>query len=376
MTPFSISASVAARCSDTGNRASRVMGAGLGLVVLAALNACAIHDELPSAHPAVSNRVQHAASPPAAAVVAPHRPKQVVAQSERYVIYVPGADDTLQSIARRFLGSETLDWLVADFNDTARAHAGQPLVVPLQHANLTGVFTDGYQTVPVLCYHRFGSAADKMTMTPANFAAQLEYLARNDYRVIRLVDLVEFMEGKRPLPKRAVVITIDDGYASAYHTAFPLLKRYGFPATLFIYTDFIGAKDALTWAQMEELVASGLIDVQPHSKTHTNLAFRRPSESEERYRERLDAEVRIPRQIVQQRLPVRVTQFAYPYGQTNDIVVQRLSKAEYKAAVTVNAGPNAFFASPFALRRTMIFGDYDLETFKAKLQVFKEVKLQ
>jgi peptidoglycan/xylan/chitin deacetylase (PgdA/CDA1 family) len=116
--------------------------------------------------------------------------------------------------------------------------------------------------------------------------------------------------------------------------------------------------------------------VQPHSKSHANLAYRRPWESEERYRDRLDVEIRVPRQIVEQRLPVRVTHFAYPYGDTNEVVVQRLAKAEYKAAVTVNAGPNAFFVSSFALRRTMIFGDQDLEAFKGKLQVFKQVNLQ
>jgi peptidoglycan/xylan/chitin deacetylase (PgdA/CDA1 family) len=300
----------------------------------------------------------------------------VLAQNERYVIYVPTADDTLRSIARRFLGSDELDWVVADFNRTARAHAGQPVVIPLQRGNTTGVFPDGYQTVPILCYHRFGPVSGKMNLTPANFAAQLEYLARNDYRVIRLSDFVEFLEGKRSLPRRAVVITIDDGYVSAYQTAFPLLKRHGFPATVFVYTDFIGSRDALTWAQMHEMVASGLIDVQAHSKTHSNLTLRRPGESDERYRERLDWEIRLPRQMVQQRLPVRVAHFAYPYGDTSDIVVQRLAKAEYRSAVTVNPGPNAFFTSSFTLRRTMIFGDHDLEAFKAKLQVFKEMDLR
>jgi peptidoglycan/xylan/chitin deacetylase (PgdA/CDA1 family) len=313
--------------------------------------------------------------PSAAAAPAP-APGQVLAQNDHFVIYVAAPEDTLQSIARRFLGSDDLEWVIADFNRVSRAQPGQPIVVPLQRGNKTGVFVDGYQTVPILCYHRFGPTSGKMVVTPASFAAQLDYLARNDYRVIRLSDLVEFLEGKRALPKRAVVITIDDGYASVYQTALPLLKRHGFPATVFVYTDFIGSRDALTWPQMHELVASGLIDVQTHSKTHTNLTFKRPGESDERYRERLDSEIRLPRQIVQQRLPVRVTHFAYPYGDTSDIIVQRLAKAEYKSAVTVNPGANAFFASSFALRRTMIFGDHDLEAFKAKLQVFKEMDLR
>ena len=300
---------------------------------------------------------------------------QILARNDRYVIYAAAPGDTLQSIAWRFLGSNDLDWTIAEFNHTPRLEGGETLVVPLR-SNASGVFADGYQVVPILCYHRFGPTASKMVVTPASFAAQLEYLARNDFRVIRLTQLVEFLEGKRALPKRAVVITVDDGYASVYQTALPLLKRYGFPATVFVYTDFIGARDALTWPQMHELVASGLIDVQAHSKTHTNLTLKKAGENDERYRERLDTELRLPRHIVQQRLSVRVSQFAYPYGDTSDIIVQRLAKAEYTAAVTVNPGGNPFFASSFALRRTMIFGDHDLEAFKAKLQVFREMDLR
>ena len=59
-----------------------------------------------------------------------------------------------------------------------------------------------------------------------------------------------------------MVITIDDGYESTYRHAFPILKRHGFPATVFVYTDFLGGGDALTWPQLQEMSASGLIDVQ------------------------------------------------------------------------------------------------------------------
>ncbi|HZN25607.1 MAG TPA: polysaccharide deacetylase family protein [Burkholderiales bacterium] len=370
---FGRSAAIAGRGDAAGRRP--LPGAALSAIVaLAIASGCAtVETPVAPTPPPEPDRHPVVTFPP---VAAPASTGQLLAQNERYVIYVPTADDTLKSIARRFLGSDDLDWAIADFNRVNRALPGQPIVVPLQRGNTTGVFADGYQTVPILCYHRFGTVSGKMTLTPANFAAQLDYLARNDYRVIRLSDLVEFLEGKRSLPKRAVVITIDDGYVSAYHTAFPLLKRYGFPATVFVYSDFIGSRDALTWAQMQEMVASGLVDVQAHSKTHSNLTLRRSGESDERYRDRLDWEIRYPRQIVQQRLSVRVTHFAYPYGDTNEIVVQRLARADYKSAVTVNPGPNAFFSPAFALRRTMIFGDHDLEAFKAKLQVFREMDLR
>jgi len=173
-----------------------------------------------------------------------------------------------------------------------------------------------------------------------------------------------------------VAITIDDGYASTYKYAFPLLRQHGFAATVFVYTDFIGAKDALTWAQMREMVASGLIDIQAHSKTHANLASRLLGETDERYRERLDAEARVPRDVLERGLQVKVDMFAYPYGDATEILIERLRKRDYRLAVTVNPGGNPFFADPLLLRRTMVLGDQDLEAFKAKLQVYREVDLR
>jgi peptidoglycan/xylan/chitin deacetylase (PgdA/CDA1 family) len=242
--------------------------------------------------------------------------------------------------------------------------------------NPVGVYPDGYQTIPILAYHRFGDKDGKMVVTPEAFAAQLAYLAENDYRVIRLRDLADFLAGMRALPRRAVLLTVDDGYASFYQHAYPLLKRYGFPATVFVYSDFIGAKDALTWAQMQEMIASGLIDIQSHSKSHESLVAMLPGESERSYHARLDKELTAGRDLLQRNLGVTVSMFAYPYGDTNAAVVERLERANYQLAVTVNSGGNPFFASPLLLQRTMIFGDHDIEAFKARLQTFREADLR
>jgi peptidoglycan/xylan/chitin deacetylase (PgdA/CDA1 family) len=322
-------------------------------------------------------RPQQEPEPEISAPASPPRDaSQVIARNDRFLIYLPGTGDTLASVARRFLGTEQRQWLIAEFNGITRIQAGQAVVVPLQATNPAGVQANGYQTVPILCYHRFSASPGKMSVSPASFAAQLDYLARNDYHVLRLSELVAFLEGTQPLPRRAVVITIDDGYASTYQHAFPLLKKYGFPATLFLYTDFLGAKDAVSWPQLQEMVASGLVDVQAHSKTHANLSQRLPGESDERYRERLDTEIRVPREVIQGRLPVRVSSYAYPYGDANDEVIDGLARADYRIGVTVNPGGNPAFSHPLLLRRTMIFGEHDLEAFKAKLQVFREMDLR
>lgn len=297
----------------------------------------------------------------------------VLARNDRFLIYEPGAGDTLQSIAERFLGGADRWWEIADFNGIRSIAINRAVVVPLKVVNPGGIAHDRYQTVPILCYHRLGTGNGKMVVSPANFAAQLDWLARNDYRIVRLKDLREFLDGKRPLPRRAVAITFDDGYGSFYRQAYPLLKKYGFPATVFIYTDFIGAGDSLTWAQMQEMVASGLVDVQGHSKSHSNLIQRLAGETEERYRERVEAEIRVPRELIRQKLQTPVTEYAYPYGDANDLALESLARNGYQLAATVNPGGNGFFAQPFMLRRTMIYGDHDLDDFKAKLQVYREI---
>ncbi len=334
---------------------------------LVALAAAALLAACGTAPPAPPPAPQRAAPSPA-----PAR-GEVIAHNERYAIYLPAERDSLRSIAQRLLGSEELEWVIGDFNNVAQAEAGQPLVVPLKSPNPTGVRADQYQTVPILCYHRFGAGGGKMTVSPANFAAQLDWLERNRYRVIRLADLVGYLEGRQPLPQRSVVITIDDGYESVYRHAYPLLRKHGFPATVFVYTDFIGAGDALTWPQLQELSASGLVDIQAHSKTHRNLIERSAGETDDRYLQGLEAEARVPRELLERRLQGSVRHYAYPFGDANDAVLDALGKQRYTLAVTVNPGGNPFFAQPLMLHRTMIFGDHDLEAFKARLQTSRRI---
>lgn len=292
----------------------------------------------------------------------------MIARNERLLIYRAGAGEGAAEIAARFFGDASQAWRLADDNPgLARLQPGQPVVVPLRSPNPGGVGVDRYQVVTILCYHRFGLPATKMSIPPATFAAQLQWLAANDYRVVRLADLRAFLDGKRALPPRAVVITIDDGYESVYRQAFPLLKKHGFPATLFAYTDFIGIGDALSWAQLLEMEQSGLVDVQSHSKSHRNLIERQKDETDARYRANIDIEMRVPREMLSRRLGSEVRHIAYPYGDANSTVLESAARHGFELGATVVPGANAFFAQPLLLRRTMIFGDLDLEAFKARV---------
>jgi peptidoglycan/xylan/chitin deacetylase (PgdA/CDA1 family) len=302
--------------------------------------------------------------------------KQDVIRGKEYVVHTAVPGDTWASLADFYLKDKNQGWLIADFNKTGNIEPGQQIVIPLVQLNPIGVSTLGYQNVMILCYHRFGPSKARMVVTPEDFDKQMAYLKKNGYRVIPLTHIHAFLKGETALPQRAVVITIDDGYRSSYDIAYPILKKYGFPATLFVYSNFIGSRDGLGWAHIKDMIRSGLVDIQPHSKSHLSLTRRLIDESDEAYRRRVDEEIKIPGQRIKQMLGLPLHTFAYPYGDSDEYLVARLKGLGYIAGVTVKAGGNPAFANPFKLRRTMIYGDRDMSAFIKSLQVFTEANLK
>jgi len=291
----------------------------------------------------------------------------VLARDSRFAVVVPGASDDFASLAERYLGDRSRGFEIAEFNRMTEVRAGRAVAIPLTPLNPGGVEPTTFQTVPVLCYHQFGPRTGTMMVTPTAFDAQMRYLRENGYTVIPMSRLAAFLDGKAALPRKAVVITIDDGFRSAYDVAWPILKKYGYPATVFLYSDFVGAPAALTWQQMKEMTATGLIDIQPHSKTHGNRALRLADENDARYRDRIRREVDAPVDVIRERLGEATVTYAYPYGDVNDTVVEFLRAKGVRMGVTVTPGGNPFFAPPVMLRRSMIFGNDDLDAFRAKL---------
>lgn len=347
-----------------------ILRALLCAALLLSAAACVTPPQSPSP---VAEKVKDPPGPAQHEIVSP---AALLARNERFAVYVPRAEDTLRSVARAHLGDAERAWEIAEFNQIAELSPGEAVAIPLRPVNPLGITAKGVQTVPILCYHRVGPRTSLMVMPRETFAAQMEYLARNKYNVIRLADIPDFLAGKRALPPRAVVITFDDGHVSAYQHAYPVLRQYGFPATFFLYTDFLGAGEGLNWAQIREMSASGLIDIQSHSKSHMNLVVRQPGESDQRYAERITIELRAPREVIERNLPGTVSHYAFPYGDANALVLERLTQTGHQLGLTVNPGGNPFFSYALMLRRTMIFGGASMETFRAALQVFREAPLK
>ncbi len=298
-----------------------------------------------------------------------------IAQNEYFAAVITNEHDTFESLAEKYLNDAGLHWIIEDFNHIVTMRANQEIIIPLKPINPRGIHPSGYQTVPILCYHRFGNGHVKLSVSTNNFRQQLSYLKKNHYRVIPLKSLIAFLAGKKSIPKRSVVITIDDGYRSAYEKALPILKEFNFPATVFLYSDFINAKDALSWDQIRRMQRSGLIDFQAHSKSHPNLTVQHPDESHQAYIDRINTEISIPSNIISNKFNIKNHSFAYPYGETNDIVLSALTAYKFSLGVTVTSGSNSSFSHPLLLHRTMIFGDYTHEEFRNTLQIFKDIEL-
>lgn len=195
-----------------------------------------------------------------------------------------------------------------------------------------------------------------MEISRETFRQHLQYLEMTGYNVIPLRDLYEYVAGKREsIPENAVVITIDDGWTSAYTEAFPELKKRNFPFTLFIYPKIIGKTPiALNWNQVREMAEAGA-DIQSHSLSHPFLTRRRhPSFDDAEYSKWLQRELGESRRLIEKETGRKVDFLAYPYGDYDTRVARMAEKAGYLAALTCDYGPVRRGSDPLRMKRYVV----------------------
>jgi peptidoglycan/xylan/chitin deacetylase (PgdA/CDA1 family) len=291
-------------------------------------------------------------------------------ESADFIVTTARAGDTTTELAQRFLGDAALAWMIEDYNDVTTLAAGQTVIIPRKPWNPSGVYADGYQLVPVLTYHDIGpQAKGRLVIGAKAFAEQMRYLKANRYRVITLAEFHEFLQLKRQLPRRAVVLTFDDGYRSFLTHAYPVLKELGFTATLFVYTDYVGTgRNALGWDDLARLTAEGF-QVEGHTKSHGDLR-RQPGESEAEHARRLRAELESSQRLFQQRLGRPAKFLAYPFGAADDAVLAYTRESGFVAGLTVFREGNSSFVPLFRIRRSQIYAEMTLDDFIKNLNTF------
>jgi peptidoglycan/xylan/chitin deacetylase (PgdA/CDA1 family) len=235
------------------------------------------------------------------------------------------------------------------------------------------------QTI-ILCYHRF---VDKIRypgteIRPADFEAQMKALKDHGITVIGMQDFLAWKRGEKSIPPRCAIITFDDGWKSQYEVAWPIMKKYGYPLTLFIYTEgvrggLLGGGEAMTWEQLADMRDNG-VDIEAHTATHQDLReghsimeFAAGAKRTKKkltgpeYEQWLQNEVVAPKQLLEQRLAIKVNCFAVPFGNYNDHVKEVARNAGYEAMFTVY-GQELTYNSPLDS-----LGRYAIEANKPKV---------
>jgi peptidoglycan/xylan/chitin deacetylase (PgdA/CDA1 family) len=235
------------------------------------------------------------------------------------------------------------------------------------------------QTI-IFCYHRL---VDKVRypgteITPAAFEAQMKELKDRGITVIGMQDLLAWKRGEKNIPPRCAVITFDDGWKSQYEVAWPIMKKFGYTFLLFLYTEGIaggslGGGQAITWEQLADMRDNG-IDIEAHSATHQDLReghivmVMEPGGKRTKkkltgpeYEQWVQNEVVGCKQLLEQRLGIRINCFAVPFGNYNEHVKEIARKAGYDAMFTVYGQPITWTSPMDAL------GRYAIEANKPKV---------
>jgi len=304
-------------------------------------------------------------------------PKEEAKTFTDFVAVVAQEGDTFSSLSAKYLKDPSWGSFLAEYNETEVLQPGQPVIIPSGLEKKGGLTLHGYQTVPVLSYHNLSpSESNKITVSQEMFDQQMRLLRDKGYQVISTDQLFDFLEFKSTLPPKSVVITLDDGWRSAYEIAFPILKKYGYTATLFIYTDMIlDTPKTLSWALLQEMADQG-IDIQCHTKSHRNLTLPEKKESFKGYFSKLEKELSTCKQLIKKKLNREVKYLAYPYGDTNSLVIELAKKMGYRGAFTVKRGSNPFFIHNYRVNRSMVYGDFSLSQFEKNLVTFQEEPLR
>ncbi|HEY7910121.1 MAG TPA: polysaccharide deacetylase family protein, partial [Thermomicrobiales bacterium] len=201
---------------------------------------------------------------------------------------------------------------------------------------------DGVIRVPVLMYHyiRINPVASdrlgyNLSVTPADFAAQMQWLVTNGYHTVFPSELNAALTKGGSLPTKPIVLTFDDGYRDFYDQAWPVLKQYGLKASSAVITNFVDKGDRgdtmyMNWNMVKELDRSGMVEIASHTLSHPDLSRTAPAQ---RW-----LELSQSKQIIEQQIGHPCTAFVYPSGKYDGATVSDATRAGYQIAFTTNDG--------------------------------------
>lgn len=213
--------------------------------------------------------------------------------------------------------------------------------------------------VSILGYHDFRErGGSPMLISADRFRQQMQAVKDSKIPVIAMRDLLAWKKGEKNIPEEAIVITMDDGWAGVYQYAYPVLKEFGFPFTMYLYKKYVNSGGrSMTWDQIREMMAFGA-EVGSHSVSHDNMTAKHGRSDSEQQLWVL-AELKDSKEFLEKNLGVPVTSFAYPYGNHNEVIVQTAQQVGYETAVTVSPQKVTWDTPMAKLSRYIVHGDSD-----------------
>lgn len=175
------------------------------------------------------------------------------------------------------------------------------------------------------------------SISPERFIAQMDYLEKNNFNVVPLTELTEKLKKGDSLPDKTVAITFDDSYADVYTSAYPILKKRGWPFTFFVNTDAVGSgKLFVTWDQLREMAKHG-VTIANHTTKHDHLVRLQKNETQGAWSARLLTDINAAQKKIETEIGSAPKLFAYPYGEYNASAKRILKDLGY-FAFTQQAG--------------------------------------
>ena len=227
-----------------------------------------------------------------------------------------------------------------------------------------------------LCYHNIedGSKMKALTIPVAEFEKEMQALKDNGFTVIKMQDFLAFRRGEKEIPAKSAIISIDDGWLSGYTNAWPILKKHGYPFTMFVYVNYVGTGGkSLSWEQLAEMRDAG-VDIESHTYSHSNLKV--PGGGMDRTHAEIvkkevatlgvdgwmKKEIVESKAVIEKQLGIRCNVFAYPFGIYNAKARELVKEAGYEAAFTVYGQQLRSSSPPYDL-----LGRYAVEGSKPQI---------
>lgn len=231
----------------------------------------------------------------------------------------------------------------------------------------------------ILMYHSIDENEVLFNVKPKDFEKQMEYLKRKNYKIIKLSHLIEKLQKNKTIEQKTIVLTFDDGFKDNYTNAFPVLKKYNFPATIFLATSFIDREmnnsydrplPIMRWEDARVMEESGLVEFGSHTHSHPDMINLNIQD--------FILEIERSINLLNQNLKTPIKIFSYPKGRFKDEQIEYLKKLDFIGSVKTDDGLVGNNNNLFVLNRNFIYSKGGFSQFKGKLcltvEIFNKVR--